>query len=99
MNLGVPSEYGNTIQVLNSAYKEISGKVSPVPYEEGTEENAAIKFDVGKDYYNYQPKEDLVSFGDFGIIRGIQTQTIRISPVKFYPNQNKIKLYTKIIFK
>ena len=98
LNIGVPSEFGNTIQVINSAYKEIEGKVSPVPYEEGLEENAALKFDVGKDYYSYQPKENLVSFGDFGIIRGIQAQSIRISPVKFFPNQNKIKLYTKIIF-
>ncbi len=98
LDLGVPSEYGNTIQVLNTAYKEIDGKVAPVPHEEGREENAAVKFDIGKDYYNYQPKEDLVTFGEFGITRGIQSQIIRILPIKFYPAQNKIKLYTKIIF-
>ncbi len=98
LNLGVPSEYGNTIQILNTAYKEIDGKVIPVPHEEGREENAAVKFDIGKDYYNYQPKEDLVTFGEFGITRGIQNQSIRILPVKFYPAQNKIKIYTKIVF-
>ena len=29
--LGVPSEFGNTIQVLNSSYREITGKLKPVP--------------------------------------------------------------------
>ncbi len=97
LNLGVPSEYGNTIQVLNTAYKEIVGKVIPVPIEEGKEEAAANKFEIGNDYYNYHPKEDLAAFGEFGIIRGVQVQSIHLLPVKFYPEQNKIKLYTKIV--
>jgi hypothetical protein len=30
LNIGVPSGLGNTIEVLNSAYKELSGKIIPV---------------------------------------------------------------------
>ena len=98
LNLGVPSEFGNTIQILSSAYKEIDGKITPAPSEVGREESAGYNFEIGKEYYNYQPKEDLVTFGEFGISRGIQIQSINLSPVKFYPDQNKIKLYTKIVF-
>ena len=32
INVGVPSEYGNTIEVLSSVYKELSGQLIPVPY-------------------------------------------------------------------
>ncbi len=31
MNVGVPSEFGNTIQILSSTFKEINGKIIPIP--------------------------------------------------------------------
>ncbi len=98
LNIGVPSEFGNTIKILNSSYKEIDGKIQPTPRVEGREEKAGFIFEVGKDYYNYQPQTELVTFDEYGITRGIKTQTLKIFPVKFSPAQNKIKLFTKIVF-
>ena len=34
MNVGVPAEYGNTIQILSSSFKEINGKIIPIPRPE-----------------------------------------------------------------
>jgi len=98
-NVGVPSETGNTIEVLNSIYTEFDGKISPIP---GMVKDGALdrfEFELNETYYSYSPPEDLVAFGEFGIIRDFKTQTIRIFPVKFDPSDGKIKLYTKIIFR
>ncbi|HLG32578.1 MAG TPA: type IX secretion system sortase PorU, partial [Ignavibacteriaceae bacterium] len=49
-------------------------------------------------YNNYTDFPELAAFGDFGILRGLKTQTIRILPVKFDASSNKIRLYTSILF-
>ena len=55
-------------------------------------------YEISAEYYNYQDYPELVSFGDYGIARGLGTQDIRIFPVKFDVSSNTIKLYSKIIF-
>ena len=96
--IGVPSEFGNAIRILSSSYKELIGNVTPLPtfvkekFQDGTE------YKISPDYYNYVDFPELVSFGDFGIVRGLSTQDIRIFPVKFDVNSNTIKLYSKIVF-
>ena len=57
-----------------------------------------MKYDISSDYYNYQDFPELISFGDYGITRGLGTQDVRIFPVKFDVNSNTIKLYSKIVF-
>lgn len=97
--LGVPSEFGNTIEVLSSAYREISGQLIPVPSP--VEDTLSIYFEYkkGDDYQLHKSDEDLVTFGDYGIMRDVPSQMIIISPVKYDVSSNKIKLYSRIVFK
>jgi hypothetical protein len=98
MNIGVPSEYGNTIQVLSSTFKEISGKIIPIPKPTSNKGVDNFSYEINDNYLKYNNSNDLVSFGKYGLSRNVPTQQIIISPVKFYEGQNKIQLYTKIIF-
>jgi hypothetical protein len=97
-NIGVPSEYGNTIEILNAQYKVLQGKIIPKPkmVKEGNLDG--FVYEISEKYYE-EPSEEVVTFGDFGISRGSKIQGIKILPVKFYPGRDEIKLYTKIIFK
>jgi hypothetical protein len=96
--IGVPSEFGNSIKVISSSYKEIKGKVLPIPrYEKENFLDAAI-YEVTPEYFNYVDFPELASFGDYGIVRGLGVQDIRLFPVKFDVNTNTIKLYSKIVF-
>jgi len=99
INIGVPSEYGNTIEVLNSSYKEINGKLLPKGKPKIDKGMLVEEYIVGENYSNYLSSEELVSFGEFEIIRGIPTHRFLIKPVKFFPMQNKIVLYRKIVFR
>ncbi len=98
-NVGVPSETGNTIEVLNSIYTELNGKIIPIPkmVKDGILDR--FEYEINENYFSYTSSEELAAFGEFGIIRDIKTQSIKIFPVKFDPNGGKIKLYTKIIFR
>ena len=99
INLGVPSEFGNTIEVISAEYKEIEGLILPKPKMVPNGEVNKNEYTTGVDYYQYQAPDELVMFGDFGITRGMNNQTIRLLPVKFNPEQRKIRLYKKIIFR
>ena len=96
--IGVPSEFGNSIKVLSSTYKQINGSVLPVPLYEKENFLDGMKYEVSADYYNYEDFPELASFGDYGIARGLGTQDIRLFPVKFDVNTNTIKLYSKVVF-
>jgi hypothetical protein len=98
ISLGVPSEFGNTIQILNSSYKEFSGQLSPLATPEKSEEGITYKYELSDDYMNYSPLEDPVVFGNFGVARGLPIQTLRILPIQFDPSKNSIKIYDKIVF-
>ena len=98
--LGVPSEFGNTIQILSSSYKEIPGKMLPVPKLVKNGGIASEKFDKGDKYFSFNSiGEDLAGFGTFGVVRGVPVQIINIKPVQFSASENRIRIYTKIIIK
>ena len=99
MNVGVPAEFGNTIQVLSSSFKEINGKIIPIPKPEINKGVDNASYELNDKYLNYKNTEELVSFGKYGLSRSVPTQQIIISPVKFFAAQNKIRVYTKIIFR
>jgi hypothetical protein len=96
--VGVPSEFGNSIKVLSSTYKQIDGSIVPIPKYVKENFLDGLKYEVSPEYYNYEDFPELASFGDFGIVRGLGTQNIRLFPVKFDVNTNAIKLYSKIVF-
>lgn len=99
ISVGVPSEFGNTIQVLSSSFREVKGEVIPVPTPEKDKGINNSEYLISDKYFSQNSNDDLVTFGEYGLTRNVPTQSIVISPVKFYPSQNKINLYTKIIFK
>ena len=51
--IGVPSEFGNSIKILNSVYKEFSGRVVPIPSMEKEKVLDGEKYEIKPDYYNY----------------------------------------------
>ena len=63
MNIGVPSEYGNTIQVLSSTFKEISGKIIPIPKPTSNKGVDNFSYEINDNYLKYNNSNDLVSFG------------------------------------
>jgi hypothetical protein len=96
--IGVPSESGNIIRVLSSSFKEISGKLTPLPfYEKDGDLNIPV-YITTQEYFNYTDYPELVTFGDYGISRNLGIQAIRILPVKFDVKTNIIRLYKKIVF-
>lgn len=96
--LGVPSEFGNSIKILSSSFKEISGRVRPAASFENDTFLDAVNYSISPQYNSYEDFPELISFGDYGISRGLGVQSIRIFPVKFDVNTNSIRLYSKIVF-
>ncbi len=98
LNVGVPAEVGNTVQIISSTFKTLTGNIAPKPkfYKKGNLNN--YEYQISNDYYNYKPIQDIISFGKYGIMRGIPVQCFTLYPVIFYPSSNTIRLYTKIIF-
>lgn len=98
INIGVPSETGNTIQVISANFTIISGRYVPNPTLLKDSSGIQYVYNVIAEYYN-TVETDLVSFGEFGLIRNLPVQTIKIYPVQFDAPLNQIKFYNKIVFK
>ncbi|MDP3682337.1 MAG: C25 family peptidase propeptide domain-containing protein, partial [Ignavibacteria bacterium] len=98
INIGVPSEVGNTIQVLDYSFEEKTGQLLPVPSPKKENGIADFSYATGANYYQEQ-NEELASFGDFGFVRDFAVQAVIFKPVKFSPNENKIRLYKSIRIK
>ncbi|KAF0153246.1 MAG: hypothetical protein FD143_323 [Ignavibacteria bacterium] len=98
INIGVPSETGNTIQVISSSFTFLSGRYIPNPtlLKDSTGNNFA--YNVIPEYYK-SVEGDLVTFGDFGLVRNLPVQTIKVYPVHFDGASNQIKIYNKIVFR
>jgi hypothetical protein len=99
LNVGVPSEFGNTIEVLNTKHIELTGSIVPKPQFVKDGDLFQYQYEVKSNYFDYQDNPELVVFGEFGITRGIKNQTVKILPAKFDPLSNKIILYQKIVFR
>ncbi len=97
--IGVPSEFGNTVEILSTSVKEIEGKILPIPSLVKDGELPSYKYEVSEEYYSFLPTDQVISFGEFAIVRGMPVQYFLVNPVSFSPNENRIKLYTKIIFR
>ena len=98
LNIGVPSETGNTFEIIKSDYVDIQGELVPVPrpVKDGKINNEV--YEKGEKYSSAFD-ENIVSFGNYGIMRSIQIQQFVISPVKFDSRTKTIRFYKKIVFK
>ncbi len=98
ITVGVPSETGNTIQILSSDYKTLNGNISPKPEMVKDKGMNSFVYKIKSGYNTYTPNTELVRFGEYGLMRDMPVQGIIISPVEYNPQQSNIKLYTKIVF-
>jgi Peptidase family C25/Propeptide_C25 len=99
INIGVPSEFGNSLQVLRSSFNEKKGKIVPVQKMVKDGELNDLVYEISPEYNNQLPEPELVKFGNFGNSRNLDIQTIVINPVYFDSKSNTIKLYTNITFR
>ncbi len=98
-NIGVPSEYGNTIEILGTSYKKITGLLVPIPKIKKEGISNSYSYQVSENYNNYKSSQDLVNFDEFGYIRNLPVQSIRVNPVQFDPSSQTITLYKTIKFR
>ena len=91
ISVGVPSEFGNTLQVLTTQHSIIKGKIAPQSWD--------VK--LTSDQINTAKREfqnsELVRFGNFGYSRDLPMQAILISPIQYNPETDEIILYKKIM--
>ncbi len=98
LTIGIPSEFGNTLEILSSSYREIFGRILPVPRIKQDTLGYSYEYFQNQDYYTYTDIS-LVEFGNAGMARDLIIQKLIVNPIKFYPAENKIRLYKEIIFK
>lgn len=97
-NVGVPNEFGNTIQVIESNFTTLNGLLAQVPFpEEKYKLNTRGKELLQSNYGSVQ--NEIVSFGSFGLVRNLPVQQIVISPVLFDLESRNIKIYNRIVFR
>src|SRR3972149_20491 len=78
LNVGVPSEFGNTIEILSSSFKEISGKLLPIPKPSKSAGINSTVYEISENYNQFRPGDELVTFGNFGLARGVPVQSLII---------------------
>lgn len=97
-NIGVPSEYGNTIQIISSEYSVLRGNYFPNP----DMVKDSVSYHTTYNFPNYSIIEEgisnIVEFGEFGLVRNLQVQGIKVYPVEFLITTKEVRLYKKIIF-
>ncbi|MBI5730311.1 MAG: type IX secretion system sortase PorU [Ignavibacteriales bacterium] len=98
INVGVPSELGNTIQILSADYSTLNGQYVPVPQLRKDSLSSVENYIVGDKYSNFSAP-DIAAFGEYGLVRNLPVQSIKIHPVIFDVSSNVIKIYKKIVIK
>ena len=91
ISLGVPSEFGNTLQVLTTQYSIIKGKIAP---QSGDEKLSVDQVQsANREYQNHE----LVRFGSFGYSRDLPMQDILVSPMQYDPKSEVVVKKEKTI--
>ena len=98
LNIGVPSETGNTIQILSEEFSSLKGNLAPVP---SIAKDSVSNHNVYSESSGYQNSsfQDAVSFGEYGLVRDLRVQGINIFPVQFDASSKTIRLLKKLVFK
>ncbi len=99
INVGVPVETGNTIEVIGTSFKKLTGLIVPKPRMVKEGEFNSSQYELSDSYNNIKSSSEIVNFDEFGLIRNLPVQSIRISPVQFDPSSQTITLYKTIRFR
>lgn len=99
VNIGVPNEHGNTIEILGSSSKKLTGLIIPVPKMEKEGVSNSLSYEISSGYNNYKNPAESVTFGEFGYVRNLPVQSFIINPVMFDPAAGTITLYQVIRFR
>lgn len=100
LTLGVPGEFGNTIDIVNVSYRLLKGKLIPQPTPRKNKDGLTdYSYDESLEYNTNSEEGELVTFGEYGSVRGLPVQSFIIKPVYFDGAAKSIKLYTKIVFR
>lgn len=95
LNVGVPSEFGNTIQILSSDFSVLPGKYIINPEYQLDSISVIKRYDT-EQIIPVKFSEETVSFGEFGLIRSLPVQTIKIYPI--IAEESQIRVYKRIVF-
>lgn len=98
INVGVPSQFGNTIQVLSSEFSTLSGRYLPSP-ELIKDSVSFVEKYIESAKYTSPLKHDLVTFGNYGLVRNLPVQSIKIYPIQFDPLTNSSRILKRLVFK
>ncbi|MBI1939005.1 MAG: type IX secretion system sortase PorU [Ignavibacteriales bacterium] len=98
INVGVPTEFGSTIQIISSDYSLLEGKYVPNPTYVKDSVALTPLYNISEANGGADINHELVSFGEFGLVRNLHVQSIKIRPVETDNVNNKIKVYNKIVF-
>lgn len=93
--VGVPSEFGNTLEILEHSFTEIRGNLAP-----NLDSKLPLKdFRLSQNYFEAKEEFDFARFGEFAVVRGLPVQYLNIYPIQFIPTENKIKWLKTITIK
>ncbi|MBI2416545.1 MAG: hypothetical protein HYV28_01320, partial [Ignavibacteriales bacterium] len=94
--IGLPSSQNNTVKVLSYKSRIISGRLIPIPEKQVNSKGILVYRENESYKSNGFLPESLVNLSKFGELRGLTTGELSISPVRFYPGENKIEIITSI---
>lgn len=99
INIGVPSETGNSYQVIQSDYVDIKGNIEPIPALKKENGINTYEYKIDEKYYLSKFKNEVVAFGEYGKMRELQIQNLIVSPLQFDYASHTLRIYKKIIIK
>jgi hypothetical protein len=96
--IGVPSETGNTIQIISSEFSDVTGRIKPHGRQTKGDLLNSFIYSEDENYFSQQEEIELVNFGEFGLIRGLPMQHVHVNPIQFSPMENRVRVFKKIVF-
>lgn len=97
-SFGVPSETGTTIQILSSNFSGMEGKLLPVAKPVKDDKFSGADYSLSPDYSTFKDKE-VVTFGEFGRMRDVKVQDVKVYPIRFNYEEAKISLLQNVVFR
>ncbi|MEW6193765.1 MAG: type IX secretion system sortase PorU [Bacteroidota bacterium] len=97
INIGVPTEFGNSIRIISTNYSSLEGMYIFNPDYERDSISIYPKYSVAQSN-EAESINDVVSFGEYGLVRSLPVQTIKIYPVQADLENNKIKILSRVVF-